>query len=271
MFRLMNLFPGPFPENECKNGAGTGVTGDGLLVHPVWVKCTQTLSGIWPAMIGKLVGIKYGDGRGNPVIHCFSLTDVTFMSLLSLVSSKASREKVVTDSFGQTTRHDVQGVNSSSVCRRGRDLFAVGTSGSDFFGCSLFMQTSQPGARRSRSTSQVGNRCSEIAALGVHEMKVPPGSLFQCAPWKEKQKPCLSTGGHIYGFKLQSQALSKCNKMISGQIHRGGDWELLATHIFRMEIPSTLEHAVFWKNFAIPAPFAKTLRKWVPICYLNTE
>lgn len=35
MFRLVNLFTGPFPENECKNGAGTGVTGDGLLVRPV--------------------------------------------------------------------------------------------------------------------------------------------------------------------------------------------------------------------------------------------
>lgn len=62
-----------------------------------------------------------------------SLTDVTFMSLLSLVSSKASRGKVVTDSFGQTTRHDVQEVNSFSVCQRGRDLFGVGTSGFDFF------------------------------------------------------------------------------------------------------------------------------------------
>lgn len=55
------------------------------------------------------------------------------MSLLSLVSSKASRGKVVTDSFGQTTRHDVQEVNLFSVCQRGRDLFAVGTSGFDFF------------------------------------------------------------------------------------------------------------------------------------------
>lgn len=64
------------------------------------------------------------------------------MSLSSLVSSNASREKVVTDSFGQTSRHDVQEVNSSSVCQRGRDLFAVGTSASDFFAM-LFVYASQ--------------------------------------------------------------------------------------------------------------------------------
>ena len=73
-----------------------------------------------------------------------------------------------------------------------------------------------------------------------------PSSLpLKCALWKGKQNPCISTGGHIYGFKLQSQALSQCNQMISGQIHRGGDRELLATHIFQVKIPGPLEHVVF--------------------------
>lgn len=168
------------------------------------------------------------------------------MSLLSLVSSKASREKVVTDSFGQTTRHDVQEVNSSSVCQRGRDLFAVGTSGFGFFAM-LFVYANQS-AGGTEVKIYIPSRKSVLrnSSPGSSWDEGPSRLPFQCALWKEKQKPCLSTGGRIYGFKLQSQALSKCNKIISGQIHRGGDWELLATHIFQMEIPGTLEHVVFW-------------------------
>lgn len=196
------------------------------------------------------------------------------MSLLSLVSSKASREKVVTDSFGQTTRHDVQEVNSSSVCQRGRDLFAVGTSGFDFFAM-LFVYANQP-ARGTEVKIYIPSRKSVLrnSSPGSSWDEGPSRLPFQYAPWKEKQKPCLSAGEHIYGFKYQSQTLSKCKKNYFRADTQRRWLRTISYPHFSNGNSKHFRTCCVLINFAIPAPFCKNiwgLRKWVPICYLNTE
>lgn len=113
------------------------------------------------------------------------------MSLLSLVSSKASRGKVVTDSLGQTTRHDVQEVNSFSVCQRGRDLFAVGTSGFDFFAM-LFVYANQS-AEGMEVKIYIPSRKLVLrnSSSGSSQDEGPSRLPLKCALWKRKQNPCI--------------------------------------------------------------------------------
>lgn len=137
------------------------------------------------------------------------------MCLLSLVSSKASREKVVTDSFGQTTRHDVQEVNSSSVCHRGRDLFAVGTSGFEFFAMLFVYANQSAGGTRVRIYIPSRKSVLRNSSPGSSWDEGPSRLPFQCALWRKNKS--LSTGGRIHGFNLQSQALSISTKLFWGR------------------------------------------------------
>lgn len=111
----------------------------------------------------------------------------------------------MTDSLGQTTRHDVQEVNSFSVCQRGRDLFAVGTSGFDFFAM-LFVYANQSTEGMEvkiyiPSRKSVLRNSSSWSSQDEGPSRIP----LKCSLWKAKQTPWYrNTGGCIYGFKLQS-------------------------------------------------------------------
>lgn len=135
MFLLDNLFAGLLPEKRMQKwGWVTQRERQAVFVRSLQMNQTHTHTGR---------DLTSGDRTtcGNQVMEMVkeilsSFALVLLMpltSLSSLVSSMASRGKVVTDSFGQPSRHDVQEVNSFCVCQRGRDLFAVGTSGFDFF------------------------------------------------------------------------------------------------------------------------------------------
>lgn len=79
------------------------------------------------------------------------------------------------------------------------------------------MQTSRLGARRSRSTSQVGNGCSEIAALGVHEMKVPPGSLSNVPYARENKSPVFLQEGVFMLLNCKAELYHNATKRFQGR------------------------------------------------------
>jgi len=79
------------------------------------------------------------------------------------------------------------------------------------------MQTSRLGACRSRSTSQVGNRCSEIAALGVHELKVPPGPLSNVPHRRGNKSPVLLQDGVFMVLNCKAKLYHSATKLFQGR------------------------------------------------------